>query len=196
MTKRFPPHPAEELLEEYVLHRLPEQRAAEVEEHLLVCESCREAIRELDLFVATMKVAVAPPATRPLRYLSTSSRMGAASALALVLLALVVFRTYPIANPAPAGVTLSSLRGYKSLSEAPAGKPLLLSIEAPDLTAGQDYRIVVVDASGGQDWAGTATYGGGKLLVQVQTRLASGVYWVRVFDAQGLQLREFGMSVK
>jgi putative zinc finger protein len=196
MKKRFPPHPTEELLEEYVLHRLPEEGAAEVEEHLLVCEGCREALRDLDLFVATMKAAVAPPATRPLRHLSTSSRMGAASALALVLLALVVFRTYPIENTAPAAITLSALRGYKSLSEAPAGKPLQLSIEAPDLTAGQEYRIAVVDASGGQDWTGTATYGGGKLLVHVQKRLASGVYWVRVFDAEGLQLREFGMSVQ
>lgn len=196
MTKYFPQHPASELLEEYVFHRLPEERAAEVEEHLLVCERCRETIRELDSFVSTMKAAAAQPATRQLEHAAKPSRVGAMSALALVLLAVGFFLTFAIEKPRPASVTLSSFRSFESLSEAPAGKPLQLRIEAPDLTAGREYRIAVVDASGSPVWAGTAAYDGGKLLALVQTRLQAGVYWIRLFDAEGLQLREFGMSVK
>ena len=196
MTKRFPPHPAAELLEEYVFHRLPEKHAASIEEHLLVCESCRETIRELDSFVSTMKAAAASPAPRQPQLTTTSNRVSAVSALALVLLALGFYVTFAIEKPGPAGVTLSSFRGLESLSEAPAGRPLQLNIEAPDLTAGREYRIAVVDASGSPVWTGTATYDGGKLLALVQKRLQGGVYWVRLFDAEGLQLREFGISVK
>jgi Putative zinc-finger len=196
VTKSFPPHPSEVLLEEYVFHRLPEAHAAQVEEHLLICEGCQEAVQELDAFVSTMKAAAAGPPTKHWWPWSTGTRMGVASTLAASLLVLVVFRTGPSEDPAPVAVRLSSIRGFEVLSEAPAGKPLQLRIEAPDLTTGQAYRIAVVDAGGGSVWTGTATYGDGKLLEAIPKRLVSGVYWVRLYDAEERQLREFGMSVK
>jgi hypothetical protein len=196
VTKRFPRHPSHELLEEYVFRRLPEAHAAQIEEHLLICEGCQQAVLQLDAFISTMKAAAARPAASPLRQMSTSGRIGAASTLALLFLALIVWRTNPNENPAPVAVTLSSIRGFEVLSEAPAGKPLQLSIEAPDLIPGQAYRITGVDAAGGLVWTGTATYAGGKLREAIPKRLVSGVYWVRLYDAEERQLREFGMSVK
>jgi hypothetical protein len=107
-----------------------------------------------------------------------------------------VFRMRPLDNPAPAEVIISSIRGLESRAEAPAGKPLQLNIDAPDLVSGQAYRIAVVDAAGGSVWMGTATDSGGKIAAQVPKRLASGMYWIRLYDSEGRQLREFGMSVK
>ena len=143
MTKHFPPHPSDELLEEYFFHRLEEARVAEIEEHLLICEVCRNAVQELDAFILTMKAESARPAISQPRSLPVANRIGVAATVAFLLVALVVFRTRPLDNSAPAEVMLSSIRGLESRAEAPAGKPLQLNIEAPDLVSGQAYRIAL-----------------------------------------------------
>jgi hypothetical protein len=196
VTKRFPTHPSDELLEEYFFHRLEEPRLAEVEEHLLICEACRNAVRELDAFIPSMQAEAARPAESRPRNLPIANRIGVAATVALLLVALVVFRTRPVENPAPAEVVLSSIRGLESRSEAPAGRPLQLNIQAPDLVNGQAYRIAVVDAAGRVVWTGEATDAGGKILAPEPKGLTSGVYWIRLYDAKEQQLREFGMSVK
>ena len=196
MTKRFPPHPSDELLEEYFFHRLAEARVAEIEEHLLICEDCRIAVQKLDAFILTMKAEAARPATSQLWQGSQSSNIGALSAAALVVAALVVFWTRPLDNPTPVDVILSSIRGIELSSEAPAGKSLRLHIDAPDLVPGPAYQVALVDAAGGSVWTGTATDADGEILAQIQKRLMSGMYWVRLYDAENRQLREFGMSVK
>ena len=53
-TKYFPSHPSEEILEEYVFHRLPEGLTAPLEEHLLVCHRCQDAVAETDAFAAAI----------------------------------------------------------------------------------------------------------------------------------------------
>lgn len=44
-------HPAYSDLSGYVLDELGEERIADVEEHLLICERCRQTVSELDVFV-------------------------------------------------------------------------------------------------------------------------------------------------
>jgi len=63
-AKRFLFHPNEEILEEYVLHRLPEMLTASVEEHLLVCHGCQDAVADTDDFVTAMKVVANQQASR------------------------------------------------------------------------------------------------------------------------------------
>jgi len=196
VTKRFPPHPSDELLEEYFFHRLAEARVAEIEEHLLICEDCRIAVQKVDTFILTMKAEAERRATSHMWQGSKSSNIGAWSAAALVVAALAVFWTRPLDNPTPADVILSSIRGIELSSEAPAGKSLRLHIDVPDLVPGQAYQVALVDAAGGSVWTGTATDADGEILAQVQKRLTSGMYWVRLYDSQNRQLREFGMSVK
>ena len=51
-------HPSEELLDEYVRRTLPSEDAiAFVEEHLLMCERCRDAVRETDDLVNALRYA-------------------------------------------------------------------------------------------------------------------------------------------
>jgi hypothetical protein len=117
----------------------------------------------------------------------------------ILVLAMVVFLVVRQPSPepsAPEAVFLSSLRAFDTLSRAPAGKPLQLHLEAPDLATGKQYRVEVVDAAGRPAWKGPVTATGNKLVANLPQRLGTGVYWVRLYGADAELLREFGMSVK
>lgn len=47
----------EEAAEQYVLHRMPQTELVAFEEHLLVCEQCREAVEITDEFVQVFRLA-------------------------------------------------------------------------------------------------------------------------------------------
>src|SRR5579862_193374 len=150
-TKHFPSHPSEEVLEEYVFRRLPETLAGPVEEHLLVCHGCQDAVAETDDFVAALKVVANPwapkPASQPGSWVSAlrnlAHRTSLAPMVALVTLALVAVWKQPPETSALVAVSLSSLRGLSALAPAPAGKPLRLNIDVPDLVSPGKYRIEV-----------------------------------------------------
>src|SRR5512135_1844813 len=99
--KCFLSHPSEEILEEYVLGRLPDVLTAQVEEHLLICQDCQEAIRETDQFVAAFKAAAVQPAPPTARPGWLVARTNLAAVLALVILALVVVWNRPQDVSAP-----------------------------------------------------------------------------------------------
>ena len=167
----FPTHPSEEILEEYVFHRLPEPLTAQVEEHLLICQSCQDTITDTDQFVAALKAASSQPAPATVRPGWLDARTSLAPILALVVLALVVVWNHPQDASTPVAVSLSSLRGTNPLSPAPAGKPLQLSIDVPDLLSGGEYGVEVVDAAGGPVWKGTVSDIGGKLVATMSKPL-------------------------
>jgi hypothetical protein len=207
-TKCFPAHPPEEILEEYIFHRLPEVFAAQIEEHLLLCPRCQDTVAETDRLISALKVAArhpvpdVAPARSSWRLPTPNARVVAVfAAVAIVaILAVLPVWKHPVAPPAQAEVSLSSLRGLEPLSQAPAGKPLELRLDAPDLAsdpaARSQYRVEVVDASGGLVWKGPVTETGGKLVAHVPKPLGTGVYWVRLYGAGSELLREFGISVK
>ena len=51
------PHFKNDTLEKYALGRLPEARTASVEEHLLLCGSCREKLSEVDALIEALRLA-------------------------------------------------------------------------------------------------------------------------------------------
>lgn len=116
--------------------------------------------------------------------------------VALVLLALVVVWQHPQKTFPPVAVRLSSMRGPDALSPAPAEKPLDLNIEAPDLAPGKEYSIEVVDAVGRPFWRGAVSEVDGKLTARMSKPLRKSVYWVRLYGADSVLLREFGLSAK
>ena len=195
-TKCFPVHPTEEILEEFVFHHLPEPLAAQVEEHLLISPACQDALAETEEFVSAMKLAAEHPdsardsAPRSVRNWSLTP------AFVLALLALLVVLRHPHELPAPVAVSLSSLRGFDPLAPAPAGKPLDLSIDSPDLGPGRQYRVELVDSAGAPVWKGAVTEADGKLVAHMPEPLRTGVYWVRLYGADQELLREFGLSAR
>jgi len=52
-------HPGEDELERYALGEIGEEGSASLEEHLLLCEACRERLRAHDSYVRAMKEAAA-----------------------------------------------------------------------------------------------------------------------------------------
>ena len=52
-------HLDEETAEKYSLSQLSARKTAEVEKHLLVCDSCREVVTVCDSYVAAMRTAAA-----------------------------------------------------------------------------------------------------------------------------------------
>ena len=203
-TKCFLLHPTEEILEEYALNRLPAALVAQVEEHLLLCHGCQDAVAATDEFVAAIKIAANQPALQPASRLAqwmsarprVASRMGLVPIIALFILALVMVWKPPQETSAPVAVSLSSLRGPSPLAPAPAGKPLRLSIDLPDLVSAGGYRIEVVDAAGSPVWSGPASEIDGRLTATMSKPLRNGVYWVRLYGADSELLREFGLSAK
>ena len=194
LNRSFPSHPSDEILEEYVLHHLPETLVAQVEAHLLICQSCQDTITETDQFVAAFRAARVQPAPAMVRpgWLD----MHLVAVLALVILAIVVVWNHPQDASTPVAVSLSSLRGTNPLSPAPAGKALQFSIDAPDLLSGREYGVEVVDATGGPVWKGALSEIDGKLVATMSKPLVRGVYWVRLYGANSEPLREFGLSAK
>jgi hypothetical protein len=195
-TKCFPSHPSEEILEEYVFHRLPEGLTAPLEEHLLVCHRCQDAVAETDEFVAAMRVAAEQTAPWKGVLPHLANRTDLAPIVALVILALVMVWKPPQETSTPVAVSLSSLRGPSPLAPAPAGKPLRLNIDLPDLASSREYRIEVVDAGGSPVWNGAASEIDGKLTATMPKPLRNGVYWIRLYGADSELLREFGLSAK
>jgi hypothetical protein len=52
-------HPSEDLLEEYCFQRVCEPEQSVLEEHLLVCEVCQEAVTRLGEYISLVKTALA-----------------------------------------------------------------------------------------------------------------------------------------
>jgi anti-sigma factor RsiW len=50
------PHFKNDTLEKYALGRLPDARTASVEEHLLLCGTCREILSEVDALIEALRL--------------------------------------------------------------------------------------------------------------------------------------------
>jgi hypothetical protein len=196
----LPPHPSDEILEDYAFSRLPEALAATVEEHLLVCHRCQDMVTATDEFAAALKHAHREPAWQwevlpGLLRLSRGS-MTLAPAIVLSLVAFLVVSNRDAPKPAePIAVNLSSMRGLSPLAPAPAGKPLQFSIDVPDLVSTANYRAELVDAAGSAAWKGAISVKDGKMVATMSQPLRNGVYWIRLYGEHAELLREFGLSV-
>ena len=64
-------HLSQDLIERYAMGKLSEQDEGPVEEHLLLCESCRRQVEEMDDFLRGFRLATArldsssSPAVKP-----------------------------------------------------------------------------------------------------------------------------------
>lgn len=58
-------HIAEDALEEYVRAKLSEAEIVPVEEHLLICQRCRERVAWLDDFVSAIRAAAGATSLAP-----------------------------------------------------------------------------------------------------------------------------------
>jgi hypothetical protein len=174
---------------------LPEEEVAALEEHLLVCESCRSRLAREDAFGAGMRQA----AIR-LRQESTARERGIRlfpklvpaliCAAMLLVLALAGLRWIGPAASAPAfAVKLEAIRGAEPGSKAPAGRPLAFQADLSGLPAASGYRLELVDPDGRGIWKGATASG-------TIPALRPGMYFMRVYSSGGELLREYGLEVE
>lgn len=192
------PHQTEEDLELYALGRLSPARVEAVEEHLLVCESCRNMLDDLESFAIAMHDAIATepePAPRTewlarlgFHWFREPDTLAWAGGFAALLLAAVLYLHFGTGSMLPlASLQLTAIRGeMPSVSQAKETDVTL--VDAP---ANPALHAEVVDFKGKQVWSGSL--GGGRIVIAQP--LAEGSYFVRLSDSGGKLLREYGFQV-
>lgn len=191
-------HGSDEQLELYVLGRLPESQTALLEEHLMVCDSCRDNLNGISEFVLGMRQAVNQKPEALLSHLASFFRRPAVSmaltfALFVILMAVLSPRRTQI--PPNAALQLTATRGTMPLT-IPARSLILRFTDPP--AQGGPFRVEVFNAAGNGLWTGFVSTGRSGIEVNMTTAqpLAPGDYFVRFYSADGKTLREYGFRVR
>jgi hypothetical protein len=201
-------HPAEESLERYIMGALSEQETDNVEDHLLVCEHCRQQLLEAEAFVPIAREAARQLEAERLAAKPPSSFWGSlfdgislrsagafAAAAAVVLVAFLAWRPgQPDAPRQWQTVTLETWRGETAGSVATAGFALSLQLNVLGLPE-SDLLAEIVDTSGSVVATSRTRPSGGWVEVKHSPGLPAGGYWVRL-SAAGTPLREYALIVK
>jgi hypothetical protein len=188
-------HGTDEQLEAYVLGRLSDSEEETLEEHLLVCASCRTAVDQQLVFTSGMREALADagPQRDWLAWLRPvlTPRFAVAGALAAVVVAAgLYFVAGDHTHYAPvAALQLTAIRGTTPSVE-PAREIDLTLNSFP--TTGGPFKVEVVDANGGNIWTGTTS----SPSVAIHAKFRPGSYFVRLYAASGDLLHEYGFRVE
>jgi hypothetical protein len=188
-------HPDELQLEGYSLGTISKPEAVSLEEHLLICEACRERLSETEDYARSMQRASARARTEPrgMRWISGFPRLIPALAAALLVLGIgVAWRMNQKIALAPVAVTLEATRGGGQVAQVPAGKPLLLKPGLDGLPALPEYHLEIVDRTGKRVWQTNFVPAAGVAAPEQ----APGIYFVRLYSLPGALLREYVMEIK
>src|ERR1700761_5454881 len=182
-------HIEETTLESYSLGTLDDSAAAQVEQHLLICDDCREKIEEADVYVAAMQSAAAklPPEPKESRW-TIRFFMPVFAACALLLIGIVAARF--VARPgggSPVTVALFAMRGADASAHAPSGRPLLLQPDLAGLPSASTYQLDIVDSAGTPVWHGSFKSAGPA--TTIAPALHAGDFFVRLSTPSGQLLR-------
>lgn len=194
-------HESDERLELYALNRLSDSDVIRIEEHLLVCELCRDRLDENANFAFAIREELKnnPSVRVPKDWFSWLKfgfrpQLALAGALALALLALIVFRAGRAPVAPVAALQLTAMRGTEVQAVTPSQKLEVTFADAPAGTGA--LTVEVVDAGGAPVWQGTAQAGNGAAGVEIPKELAQGEYYARLSDSQGHLLHEYAFRVK
>jgi hypothetical protein len=199
-------HGTETQLELYALGRLPDSELLMLEEHLMICEACQERLDGIEDFAVGMREALGmEPAAHPRSdWLGWAfpSRLGSilrhpafSTGLAFAALIIVVgiFANGRTKFAPSASLQLTATRGEMPFTVPAREFDLTLSDGPRD---GGPFRIEVVNAAGVSMWRGSAAGSSAGIKVSVMQALKPGDYFVRLFDASGKVLHEYGFRVK
>src|SRR5580698_10095287 len=187
-------HETDEQLELYALCQLPEPRIAAVEEHLLICVACQERLDDLEAFALAMRRGIASePATEArtnwfawLRQPTWSAALG----FAAIVLAASLYPALGRSHVAPlTSLRLTAMRG----SIQSVGLAQETDIALTDAPPGPALRVEIVDAAGRAIWGGGLE--GNNSKIRLTEKLSADNYFVRLYDASGRLLHEYGFRV-
>ncbi|MFN7922496.1 MAG: zf-HC2 domain-containing protein [Bryobacteraceae bacterium] len=195
-------HLDEDMVESYALGKLSEPEESLVEEHLLVCESCRQQVELEDDFVRAFRMADtrlrSAEATRPSSWVGRLLRfrpLHLSAAFAVCCMLIVLYRP----STPDADVSLVATRGaFDSIQTVAAGANLTLTLDARGLPQAGSVVAELAGPDGAVLWTSTERMIGDQVTIRPAAKLASGVYWVRLYTADSSRtlLREFGLRAK
>ena len=196
MSQEIPCHPDPEELEKYVRRETSEEETARVEEHLLLCEPCREELANLESFVKAMRAAATESRKRDQKkegyWWSFPRWAPALAALALLVGAAMVVPRFTGNSQPPLAISLAATRSAAMNAIVPAGRALNLTPDLTGLAADTFYRLEIVDENGKPTWQGRYTAGQDAVRVPPQR---AGTHFVRIYSSSGVLLREYGLVV-
>lgn len=184
-------HMDPEDIEGYSMGTIPEEVSARFEEHLLVCETCRDRVTESDELVRAMRKAageIRQQQALPADAWPSRRWMPLLAAAAAFVVALV-FGWSRLSEKPEVAVSLIAMRGGDLLAHAPAGTPLALHPDTTGLPASASYGLEIVDSVGKSVWHGT--FPGNHVPPQ-----SKGSYFVRVYADGSEPLREYGLLIQ
>jgi hypothetical protein len=200
-------HESDDQLELYALDRLNDSETIRVEEHLMVCEPCRERLEEIAAFALAIRDVLKEhpePSSEPANTwwerlrekwlgLPVWKPQFALAAVAAVLVAGLAVSIHSAGGggnlPAVASLQLTVIRG--AIPTVQASRELDLTLADIPATA-NPLRFEILDHAGSPVWSGAPD---AERHLRVTRRLAQGSYLARVYDAPGKLLREYGFTV-
>jgi hypothetical protein len=183
-------HLEDSAVEGYAMRSLSEDATAAVEQHLLVCEPCRDRVTDADAYVRGMNGAARRLQAEPER-VRWNFRLFPVFAFSAVAAALVVaFVALPGRVQTPADINLEVARGSLVEAHGPANRPLLLHPDLAGLPSAPTYSMEIVDQTGQSKWHGI--FNGKDAKVPGQR---PGLYFARVYLVTGALEREFALEL-
>jgi hypothetical protein len=188
-------HADAEDLERYSIGASSLEENARIEEHLLICEDCRNELLATERFVGSMQAAARQwrrdGAEGKDRGRTVPFWIPALAACALILL-VVAIRVVPRQGTAVA-VSLAALRGSGPGTIGPAGRELNLQPNLTGLSEAPAYRLEIVNQAGRPVRQATLVRARGEVTVP---GLGAGLYFVRLYVPAGKLLREYGLEIR
>jgi hypothetical protein len=197
--------PSEDRIDRYLMGRLSESEAVELEEHYFNCPVCFQKISERNELVEVIRergavifedTAGRPPASKVsvggkiAAFLAPRRLAVAAAAVVLVAIALIVIPMFKGRGPELVSAGDESVRGASLTAIAPQGemKAPPLSLEWMPVGSAAEYRLAL---SGPQtSWTAVTAATNVDLPESVKKAMKSGLYqWqVKAYSAQGTML--------
>ena len=209
MRNTFIEHPAEEILERFLLQNSEEEELDTVESHILACESCVTRLETLEFHLAATKLAlqdmhqqeVAKAFARqsaPSRGWFTLSRLSVAGAVATLAIGIGIAPQFMTHDSPVSEVSLVASRGFETPS-VPIQHQLSVHLNASYLNENK-VAVQLVDGRGSQLWKTTAAVTQDAIEVHVPRINETGAHFFRVYapstNGEGELLREFAFNVK
>ena len=198
-------HALDEVLERYLFKQLPPDEVSALEEHFLLCDSCRQRLQETEDFVAATRIAARRLEDKPgfsFAGLFESIHWTRPAYAALAMAALMLVWSVPKLARPPAewqDAEMRVMRGAEGslATSVSAGRQIRLRVDLSELPVHPAWRVDIADASGSIVYSTKVLAPVPSLTVPVKERLRPGQYWVRLYGPPDAAdpLREFGLEV-
>ncbi|HKD07420.1 MAG TPA: hypothetical protein VKB79_16075 [Bryobacteraceae bacterium] len=189
-------------LELYTLGRLPASETERIEEHLLICDCCRDRLDEIAAFAFSAREALKemPPEPRASSWRGLFRlpdvglwRPGLAIACAFAVLTLAA-GMYRVRRGGPlAPVTALQLAAVRAEGIPVVAPSRVLDIHLVD--ARDASRVIIVNDRGSIVWSGGTTHAPADTNARVQTALPEGEYSVRAYTDGGRLMHAYEFRI-